>query len=236
MRYIFTLFFFLSLFIFLMCQRTNAQSVAINNDGSAANGSAMLDVKSSTKGILIPRMDSNSRKAISSPADGLMVYDTDTKSIWAYQGGTSLQWKELQLVNKNSFLVYRSTDVVYSAGSTSIPFDTENFDDGDIYNPTFSRFFAPETGVYHFDAGITAVNAGAFFQVSVYKYIGGSSSRLSTTIVRPSSTGFPVTTNISYTFKLNKNEGIAIWMEPGVGSVTVKGGTDQSWFSGYRIY
>ncbi|MBL0144775.1 MAG: hypothetical protein IPP48_02480 [Chitinophagaceae bacterium] len=34
----------------------NAQSLAINTDGSAANSSAMLDVKSTTKGMLIPRM------------------------------------------------------------------------------------------------------------------------------------------------------------------------------------
>ncbi|MFN8305800.1 MAG: hypothetical protein U0T79_03415 [Ferruginibacter sp.] len=33
-----------------------AQSVAINTDGSTANTSAILDVKSNTKGILIPRM------------------------------------------------------------------------------------------------------------------------------------------------------------------------------------
>lgn len=33
------------------------QSLAVNTDGSTANTSALLDVKSTTKGILIPRAD-----------------------------------------------------------------------------------------------------------------------------------------------------------------------------------
>ena len=35
---------------------SNAQSFAINTDGSTAHASALLDVKSTTKGVLVPRM------------------------------------------------------------------------------------------------------------------------------------------------------------------------------------
>ncbi|WP_297290837.1 hypothetical protein, partial [Oceanicoccus sp.] len=42
--------------------------VSINTDGSSPDESAMLDVKSTTKGMLIPRMDSTQRVAITSPA------------------------------------------------------------------------------------------------------------------------------------------------------------------------
>src|SRR5207247_1013023 len=157
--------------------------------------------------------------------------------MWIYQGGTSLQWKELQIVNKNFFLAYRSADILYTPGGSNIPFDVVTFDDGNVFNTSLGgRFIAPETGVYHFEAGITAANSGSIFQVSIYKIVGGSPSRLSTTIVRPASLTYPVTTNISYTVRLNKNDGVDIWMEPGVGNVTVKGGTDLSWFSGYRVY
>ena len=56
----------------------SAQSVGINTDGSAANASAMLDVKSTTKGFLIPRMTESQRNAIASPiAAGLRVWCTD---------------------------------------------------------------------------------------------------------------------------------------------------------------
>ena len=33
-----------------------AQNVGVNADGSTADASAMLDIKSTTKGVLIPRM------------------------------------------------------------------------------------------------------------------------------------------------------------------------------------
>ena len=54
-----------------------AQSVGINADGSAANATAILDLKSTTKGLLPPRMTYAQRQAISSPATGLMIYCTD---------------------------------------------------------------------------------------------------------------------------------------------------------------
>ena len=62
------------------------QSVAINTDGSLAHSSAMLDIKTTSKGLLIPRMNSSQRTAISSPATGLMVFDTDTNSFWYFNG------------------------------------------------------------------------------------------------------------------------------------------------------
>src|SRR5688572_20582907 len=70
----------------------NAQNVAINNDGSTAATSAMLDVKSTTKGFMMPRVTSAQRTAIASPALGLLVFDTETKTIWAYDGAS---WKNL---------------------------------------------------------------------------------------------------------------------------------------------
>ncbi len=52
--------------------------VSINIDGSSSDASAMLDVKSTDKGFLPPRMTLTEREAISSPATGLMVYNTTT--------------------------------------------------------------------------------------------------------------------------------------------------------------
>jgi len=56
-----------------------AQNVAINADGTAPDGSAMLDVKSSDKGFLPPRVWRPSVN-ISSPTAGLMVYQDDGSS------------------------------------------------------------------------------------------------------------------------------------------------------------
>ena len=51
--------------------------MAVNTTGAAADGSAMLDVNSNTQGMLVPRMDSAHRAGISSPATGLLVYQTN---------------------------------------------------------------------------------------------------------------------------------------------------------------
>lgn len=68
-----------------------AQGVAINNDGAAPHPSAMLDIKSTTKGLLIPRMTSVQRTAIPSPALGLLVFDTNTRSFWFHNG---VKWND----------------------------------------------------------------------------------------------------------------------------------------------
>lgn len=64
---------------------TNAQ-VAINQDGSNPDASAILDVKSTNKGVLIPRMTTAQRNAISNPATGLLVFDNDINSFYYYDG------------------------------------------------------------------------------------------------------------------------------------------------------
>ena len=51
------------------------------------NASAQLDVSSTTKGFLPPRMIASQRAAISSPVAGLMVYQTDgIKGLYYYDG------------------------------------------------------------------------------------------------------------------------------------------------------
>jgi len=62
--------------------------VSVNTDGSSPDGSAMLDVKSTDKGMLVPRMDSTQRVAITSPAIGLLVYQTDGDDGFYFYNGS----------------------------------------------------------------------------------------------------------------------------------------------------
>ena len=53
--------------------------VAINETGSNPDGSAALDISAANKGVLIPRMNTSQRNAISSPSQGLLIYNTETR-------------------------------------------------------------------------------------------------------------------------------------------------------------
>jgi trimeric autotransporter adhesin len=68
-----------------------SQNLGINSDGSKPDRNAILDVKSTTKGVLFPRMSSAQRLAIPATT-GMMVYDVTTKSFW-YNNGS--EWKSM---------------------------------------------------------------------------------------------------------------------------------------------
>ncbi len=72
----------------------NAQ-VSINTDGSNPDASAMLEVKSTDKGMLIPRMTQTQITAISNPASGLLVFNTSDEKFYAYVLSGN-KWKEVQ--------------------------------------------------------------------------------------------------------------------------------------------
>ncbi|MCA6364984.1 MAG: hypothetical protein IM638_18280 [Bacteroidetes bacterium] len=63
-----------------------AQNVGINATGAAPDASAMLDVVSTTRGALIPRMTTAQRTAIAAPAAGLFVYDTTLGAFFYWDG------------------------------------------------------------------------------------------------------------------------------------------------------
>lgn len=70
-------------FLLVISFTTNAQ-VGIGT--ATPNSSAMLEVSTTSRGILFPRMSSVQRVAIASPALGLYVFDTNTNSLWLYNG------------------------------------------------------------------------------------------------------------------------------------------------------
>lgn len=64
----------------------SAQNVAINGTGAVPAASSMLDIASTTSGLLVPRMTTAQRTAIAAPATGLLVYDTTVPGFWYFDG------------------------------------------------------------------------------------------------------------------------------------------------------
>lgn len=77
-------------FFTILSQVVMAQNVGIGT--ITPHASAKLDIESTTKGILIPRMSNAQRTAIASPAKGLLVFDNTTNSFWFYNGTA---WQDL---------------------------------------------------------------------------------------------------------------------------------------------
>ncbi len=70
----------------LLSLHGQAQSVGINNP--SPDNSAQLDITSSTRGLLIPRMTQAQRLAISNPANALLVYQTDGQFGYYFNTGS----------------------------------------------------------------------------------------------------------------------------------------------------
>jgi len=80
----------------------STDGVSISTDTLPPHESAMLDVRSNVKGILIPRMTTVARNNLGSIAsDGLMVYDTELHAIFFWDAGVSA-WKKLVAAPENS--------------------------------------------------------------------------------------------------------------------------------------
>lgn len=78
----------------------NFAQVGINTE--TPDGSAALDIVSTDKGLLIPRLTSTQRTSIATPAEGLMVYDTETNSFWFYDSDATT-WNEMSGLKKEVF-------------------------------------------------------------------------------------------------------------------------------------
>lgn len=75
--------------------------MAVNSWGQAGIGtntpdpSAALEIQSTSKGILLPRLTETQMLSIANPAEGLIIFNTNTNSFWYYKNGTG--WRNLAL-------------------------------------------------------------------------------------------------------------------------------------------
>lgn len=81
-------FFSIAIFCVLLSSFSAQAQVGFNNP--APDASSLLDLKATDKGLLIPRMTSPQRAAIATPAEGLLVFDTDQKRFFFYDGAAWL--------------------------------------------------------------------------------------------------------------------------------------------------
>ncbi len=143
------------------------------------NASAKLEVAATDKGFLLPRMTSAQRTAITTPANGLLVYQTDGVTGFYVNSGTSASptWTRVTMD-----WVRTGNDIAYTAGNVST---TGNLTGGNASTSTISGFAANVvtiTGAY----SITAADNGKILQST-------ASSAITVTIPSGLPTGFNCT-------------------------------------------
>jgi hypothetical protein len=79
-----------------------SQNIGINSTGATPNEKAMLDISSTTTGLLIPRMTVTQRDAIVSPPTGLEIFNTTTNTVDVYRAN---RWESSVYASPNSNLV-----------------------------------------------------------------------------------------------------------------------------------
>jgi uncharacterized protein (TIGR02145 family) len=116
-----------TLLAFVVTMAAMAQSVAISDDGSVADGSAILEVKSTTKGFLPPRMSKDQRDAMTAVA-GLQIWCTDcvpTAAMYFYDGsewstgGTGITPEQATAITDNTKKVGITTEQAAIVDNTS---------------------------------------------------------------------------------------------------------------------
>ena len=97
------------LLFFLLFTLTGNAQIGIGT--ITPNVSSVLDVTSGTKGMLTPRMGTTQKNAIATPAEGLIVYDTDLKTFYYYSTGA---WVPIVsgVPGRINFKRIKSTDVL----------------------------------------------------------------------------------------------------------------------------
>jgi uncharacterized protein (TIGR02145 family) len=101
--------------IIMVASYSLTAQVAVTNDGSSAHGSAMLDVKSTDKGLLFPRMTTTERNAIASPANSLLIFNTTTQCFEAWYAAGS-NWVAFGCIGCTSLTPPAGYGVVESSG------------------------------------------------------------------------------------------------------------------------
>lgn len=121
----FTVYAICILFLAFINQSTHSQ-VGIGT--TTPNASSILDITSTTQGVLTPRMTTAQRTAISSPADGLLVYDTDEGAFYYYENST---WNKLQSQIRNNYKLVKSAadlaDELTAGGGTTYQLDANTY-------------------------------------------------------------------------------------------------------------
>ncbi|WP_413612442.1 beta strand repeat-containing protein [Bdellovibrio sp. HCB-110] len=129
--------------------------------------SALLDVSSTSKGFLPPRMATAQRDAISSPATGLTIYNTDQNYLNIYTGSAWTSVLGDGSTQIPAFYAHKSDAQSLASGWQKILFNAESFDTNN--NFASGRFTPTAAGRYLLTAAGRISAASSTVAIGIYK-------------------------------------------------------------------
>ncbi len=209
-------------FLFLACPVLSLTAqVSINTNGDPPDNSAMLDVSSTARGLLMPRMTQRQIELISEPADGLVVYCTTTHRVYLFVGTTGL-WTELAIgtVTITPWSCGLNMIITHTAGDVAPVTKTVTYETvTNIPGETSKCWIASNLGADH---KATAVNdaseasAGWYWQFNRkqgYKHDGTTRTPNTTWIINISEASGWLAENDPCTIELGSGWRIPTWDE-----------------------
>lgn len=95
---------------------TTTGSVGIGTTSPSA--SAALEILSTSKGLLLPRLTTTQRNSIAQPPAGLVIYNTTTNTVQGY-GGSSAEWLNTNATYAGSVAIWNNSPVWQTFTATS---------------------------------------------------------------------------------------------------------------------
>jgi len=118
--------------------------VVIGTPAGSPDPKAVLELRDTTRGFLLPRMNQTNMNAISSPTDGLLIYNTTNAAIYQYNA-TAAQWRPI---------VADSSEWFYDPLSAKLYLRRAlNNEDSFYYNTSSRKFMFADTRMYRTSSG-----------------------------------------------------------------------------------
>lgn len=209
---------------FFLCTLACFSQIGIGT--TMPDASAILDIVSESQGVLVPRMETVDRNAITSPAEGLLIYDTDEDDFYFYN--SSGNWQPLtdggitpsSDASAGSIYLNSSASTTLSAGNpTKIAGTTTavNMVNTALIGNNRIAYTGLETKLFHYTVSIS-ISAGNndIFNVYIAKGSGVGSalvedSSKQTRTITAGGDRFPIT--LSGLIELQTNDFIEVWIE-----------------------
>lgn len=153
--------------LMLSIENVSAQ-IAVNSDSPDASAALDIQAVNNNRGLLIPQMTTAQKLAITNPAPGLLVYDTDYNCISQYKDTPSnpgvFGWTCQTLFNRH-FLYMPTINIPTSDGTGSLLTGTRSID---LYNVYKTGFDSPSVKSAGAPASIPYFNRDQLYYYVTY--------------------------------------------------------------------